>query len=514
MPITPSTVIGFSLRGDTLARWTSFNPVLADREMVLETDTDKFKIGDGVSNYLALPYGGIVGPMGPQGISITFKGTVATFGDLPLVGNAVNDAYIVTADGNLYVWDGSAPWNNVGRIVGPTGPTGPTGAASTVAGPTGPSGVSGPTGAASTVAGPTGPTGSGSTVAGPTGPTGAQGPQGTSILFKGEVANYTALLAITGQQVNDAYIVTADGDLYVWDGAEWDNVGQIVGPPGPTGPAGTGSTVAGPTGPTGPASTAGGPTGPTGPGGPTGVGGLGPTGPTGPGGPTGVGGLGPTGPTGPAGTGATGPTGNAGPTGPSGGGPTGSAGPTGPTGSQGPSGGGPTGPTGPAGPTGTGGTGPTGPTGPQASGPTGTAGPTGPTGPSGSGPTGPTGSQGVTGPTGTDGATSVFTTVYQQQIALTRDADYVNTSGRTAFATLVVVTTVPAGLFGNTYLQIRNPGGTVFSMDGKFQLNSSGSSFNYPNNLVAIIPAGWALRWSREGAGVSGPETGTLTVFV
>ena len=62
MTVTPSTTIGFALRGDTLARWTTFNPVLADRELVLETDTNQFKIGDGTSDYLDLPYGGLVGP--------------------------------------------------------------------------------------------------------------------------------------------------------------------------------------------------------------------------------------------------------------------------------------------------------------------------------------------------------------------------------------------------------------------------------------------------------------------
>jgi len=61
----PSSTIGFALRGDTLARWTSFNPILADRELVLERDTNKFKIGDGVTAYLSLPYGGIVGPAAP-----------------------------------------------------------------------------------------------------------------------------------------------------------------------------------------------------------------------------------------------------------------------------------------------------------------------------------------------------------------------------------------------------------------------------------------------------------------
>jgi hypothetical protein len=102
---------------------------------------------------------GAVGATGPQGTSIDFKGSVATTGALP-TGAANNDAYIVDADGNLWVWDGDS-WNDAGQIVGPqgaqgnTGATGLTGADSTVAGPTGPTGVTG-----STVTGPTGATGS------------------------------------------------------------------------------------------------------------------------------------------------------------------------------------------------------------------------------------------------------------------------------------------------------------------------------------------------------------------
>lgn len=102
-----ASIFQLSFRGDTLARWTSFNPVLADREFVLETDTGQFKVGDGTTPYLDLPYGGIVGPTGPQGTSIVFKGSVATFADLPATGNEVNDAYLVEEDGNLYIWNGA-----------------------------------------------------------------------------------------------------------------------------------------------------------------------------------------------------------------------------------------------------------------------------------------------------------------------------------------------------------------------------------------------------------------------
>jgi hypothetical protein len=69
MPVLLGTYL---LRGDTLANWTSKNPVLEDREFVLETDTGKFKVGNGTDNYLTLPYSsgeqGPPGIQGPQGV--------------------------------------------------------------------------------------------------------------------------------------------------------------------------------------------------------------------------------------------------------------------------------------------------------------------------------------------------------------------------------------------------------------------------------------------------------------
>lgn len=50
------------LRGDTAANWTSANPILAAREVGLETDTSQIKVGNGVNTWTALPYGGIAGP--------------------------------------------------------------------------------------------------------------------------------------------------------------------------------------------------------------------------------------------------------------------------------------------------------------------------------------------------------------------------------------------------------------------------------------------------------------------
>lgn len=55
------------LRGDTAANWTSANPVLAEREMAIETDTGKHKIGDGVTAWNSLGYDGVPGPGVPTG---------------------------------------------------------------------------------------------------------------------------------------------------------------------------------------------------------------------------------------------------------------------------------------------------------------------------------------------------------------------------------------------------------------------------------------------------------------
>ena len=50
------------LRRDTAANWAAVNPVLADGEIGLEQDTGQFKVGNGMSTWTSLPYGGIQGP--------------------------------------------------------------------------------------------------------------------------------------------------------------------------------------------------------------------------------------------------------------------------------------------------------------------------------------------------------------------------------------------------------------------------------------------------------------------
>ena len=130
------------MRRGTAAEWTASNPLLAQGELGVELDSHKWKVGDGVLTWSALPYAsGSVGPPGPTGPASSVPGPAGATGP-----------------------------------AGPAGPTGATGAASTVPGPTGPAGATGPagpTGAASTVPGPTGP-------AGPTGPIGLTGATGST----------------------------------------------------------------------------------------------------------------------------------------------------------------------------------------------------------------------------------------------------------------------------------------------------------------------------------------------
>ena len=129
------------MRRGSAAEWTAANPLMAEGEIGTELDTHKWKCGDGVLRWNALPYvSGGPGPQGPKGDTGSQGPAGAT---------------------------------------GPAGPRGPAGADSTVPGPTGPKGdtgaqgVKGDTGATG-AEGPTGPQG----VKGDTGPVGPQGEPG------------------------------------------------------------------------------------------------------------------------------------------------------------------------------------------------------------------------------------------------------------------------------------------------------------------------------------------------
>ena len=283
---------------------------------------------------------GPAGATGPQAVAATLKGAVASNGDLPASNNAINDAYYVSGENSLYVWDG-ANWFNAGPIVGPSGVQGPTGL-NGYAGSQGPNGYTGSQGT-NGATGATGPNGING-LPGYTGSRGASGAAGSSIKFLGAVATISNL-PTGSNNLNDAYVVFSNGSLYIWDGTTWIDCGALVGLVGATGPAGA-TGLAGPSGLIGPV----GASGATGPAGLDGdLGPVGATGATGVPGPSGLvgasGAVGPSGSIGASGlkgtTGATGPigltgyTGSVGPSGPQG---IGATGIKGYTGSVGPSG--------------------------------------------------------------------------------------------------------------------------------------------------------------------------------
>jgi hypothetical protein len=272
--------IQIQFRRGTALQWFTTNPTLAEAEMGIETDTNLFKIGNGVTVWNSLPYGGLAGPTGPTG-SIGLQGDSGPTGAQGIIGPQGVQGETGTqgpqgetgAQGPQGETGAQGPQGETGAQ-GPQGETGPQG----IQGETGPQGIQGETGPQG-VQGETGPQG----VQGETGPqgvqgeTGAQGPQGE-----------------TGPQ-----------------GVQGETGAQ--GPQGETGAQGPqGETGAqGPQGETGPQ----GPQGETGPQGPQGeTGAQGPQGETGAQGPQGE-----TGAQGPQGeTGAQGPQGETGPTGPTG----------------------------------------------------------------------------------------------------------------------------------------------------------------------------------------------------
>lgn len=169
--------IQFQFRRDISTNWTLHNPTLASGEFGLETDTDLFKIGDGLTSWQLLPYGGLRGPTGSTGATgfegatgVTgYTGSEGPTGPTGLEGPTGADG----AQGPA----GDATNTGATGPVGPTGPTGFTGATGQT-GQTGSSGPLGPTGFTG-ASGPTGPTGH-TGPSGPEGPTGPSGPSGPS----------------------------------------------------------------------------------------------------------------------------------------------------------------------------------------------------------------------------------------------------------------------------------------------------------------------------------------------
>jgi hypothetical protein len=80
--------INIQFRRGTAEEWTSVNPILALAEMGIETDTDLFKIGNGIDNWEDLEYGGLRGYVGSSG----YTGSIGSM--------IVNNVLYVSKSGN------------------------------------------------------------------------------------------------------------------------------------------------------------------------------------------------------------------------------------------------------------------------------------------------------------------------------------------------------------------------------------------------------------------------------
>lgn len=116
-------------------------------------------------------------------------------------------AVSIDTDGNLTITFSDGDSENVGNIIGPRGPQGPKGDKGDV--------------------GPVGPQG-------PRGEKGEQGNDGTSLNILGTKES-EADLPLSAEK-NDAYLI--NGEMWIFDGTNWNNAGKIQGPQGPQGPVG------------------------------------------------------------------------------------------------------------------------------------------------------------------------------------------------------------------------------------------------------------------------------------
>jgi collagen triple helix repeat protein/major tropism determinant Mtd-like protein len=197
------------LRRGTAAQWLIKDTILLAGEQGWESDTNRYKIGDGVTAWSLLPYF-----MDSAGVTALVEEAVE---DLELNGVAGDSAYEIAVD-NGFVGN-EAAW--LASLVGATGATGAQGAQ----GPQGPAGA----------AGSQGPAGA----AGSQGPPGADGEDGAPGA-DGE----------DGEDGASAYeIAVANG--FIGNQAAW--LASLVGPEGPQGDEGPQGPqgVQGPTGPAG-----------------------------------------------------------------------------------------------------------------------------------------------------------------------------------------------------------------------------------------------------------------------
>jgi hypothetical protein len=97
--------VQLKLRRDTMTQWYFKNPILGAGEMGLEVDTNKIKIGDGLTRYDSLPYFGT----GPGNGSVTSVAANIGAGALSISGSP-----ITTSGTFSFAWTG----NNTQQVLG------------------------------------------------------------------------------------------------------------------------------------------------------------------------------------------------------------------------------------------------------------------------------------------------------------------------------------------------------------------------------------------------------------
>ena len=298
-------ITSIKFRRGTAAQWASTNPVLSAGEMGLETDTRKFKFGDGTLQWSSISYASAVGTKG-EGFLISETAPVG-----PDIGDVwyCNDTTGDLAGKSFIRYDGYWVEINPGTL-GPKGDAGTIAVGTVTTGAPGSSATITNVGTASSAtlnfAIPRGDVGE-------TGATGATGAAATIAVGTTTTGDAGTSASVTNSGTSGA--ATFDFTIPRGDTGATGATGS-TGPQGDTGDTGP-QGIQGETGATG----ATGPQGDTGPQGIQGeTGATGATGPQGDTGPQGIQGIqgetGATGATGPQGeTGATGATGEQGPSG-------------------------------------------------------------------------------------------------------------------------------------------------------------------------------------------------------
>jgi len=108
------------LRNDTATNWSTENPVLGKGEVGIEINTNKFKIGDGITAWNSLNYAGTVVSGSATNGHITIDGTDTTVYTLPIGATAIGGVKTTASGAGTVAIDsvGAMSLNNSGVTAG------------------------------------------------------------------------------------------------------------------------------------------------------------------------------------------------------------------------------------------------------------------------------------------------------------------------------------------------------------------------------------------------------------